>query len=146
MILMNYLQQQRCWQRTDLCTHCRKEKWSEVAQPCPTLCDPMDCSLPGSSVHGIFQARVAISFSDVTLGFPNSVSKMLLFLVCFYFSAEGEWSATYFRKRILLVLWKTHWRNGTWSGETIEEATLNVHTENVDSRDRKEKTVVRCIC
>ena len=40
---------------------------SEVAQPCPALCDCMDCSLPGSSVHGIFQARilkwVAISFS-----------------------------------------------------------------------------------
>ena len=29
-----------------------------VAQSCPTLSDPMDCSLPGSSVHGIFQARV----------------------------------------------------------------------------------------
>ena len=42
-------------------------KWSEVAQSCPTLGDPMDCSLPGSSVHGIFQAIVlewiAISFS-----------------------------------------------------------------------------------
>ena len=42
-------------------------KWSEVAQSCPTPCNPMDCSLPGSSVHGIFQARilewVAISFS-----------------------------------------------------------------------------------
>ena len=41
---------------------------SEVAQPCPTLSDPMDCSLPGSSIHGIFQARVlewgAIAFSD----------------------------------------------------------------------------------
>ena len=31
---------------------------SEVAQSFPTLSDPMDCSLPGSSVHGIFQARV----------------------------------------------------------------------------------------
>ena len=31
---------------------------SEVAQSCPTLSDPMDCSLPGSSVHGVFQARV----------------------------------------------------------------------------------------
>ena len=30
---------------------------SEVAQSCPTLCDPVDCSLPGSYVHGIFQAR-----------------------------------------------------------------------------------------
>ena len=41
---------------------------SEVAQLCPTLHDPMDCSLPGSSVHGIFQARVlewgAIAFSE----------------------------------------------------------------------------------
>ena len=40
---------------------------SEVAQSCPTLCDPISCSLPGSSVHGLFQARilewVAISFS-----------------------------------------------------------------------------------
>ena len=39
----------------------------EVAQSCPTLCDPVDCSPPGSSVHGILQARilecVAISFS-----------------------------------------------------------------------------------
>ena len=41
---------------------------SEVAQSCPTLRDPMDCSLPGSSFHGIFQARVlegaAIAFSE----------------------------------------------------------------------------------
>ena len=47
---------------------CRKVKSeSEVAQLCLTLHDPMDCSLPGSSVHGIFQARVlewvAIAFS-----------------------------------------------------------------------------------
>jgi len=34
----------------------RKVKESEVAQSCPTLCNPMDCSLPGSSVHGIFEA------------------------------------------------------------------------------------------
>ena len=31
---------------------------SEVTQSCPTLCNPMDCSLPGSSLHGILQARV----------------------------------------------------------------------------------------
>ena len=41
---------------------------SEVTESCPTLSDPMDCNLPGSSVHGIFQARVlewsAIAFSD----------------------------------------------------------------------------------
>ena len=43
------------------------ESENEVAQSFPTLCNPVDCSLPGSSVHGIFQARilewVAISFS-----------------------------------------------------------------------------------
>ena len=42
-------------------------RWGEVTQSCPTLCDPTDRSLPGSSIHGIFQARilewVAISFS-----------------------------------------------------------------------------------
>ena len=42
---------------------------SEVAQSCPTPSDPMDCGLPGSSAHGIFQARVlewgAIAFSRV---------------------------------------------------------------------------------
>ena len=48
--------------------HCMKVKSeSEVTQSCPTVSDPMDCSPPGSSVHGIFQARVlewgAIAFS-----------------------------------------------------------------------------------
>ena len=53
---------------------------SEVAQSCQTLSDPMDCSPPGSSVHGIFQARGlewgAIAFSDLQimfLYFPNSL-------------------------------------------------------------------------
>ena len=68
---------------------CKKAKWlsgealqiavkrrevkskSEFSQSCPTFSDPMDCSLPGSSVHGIFQARVlewgATAFSS---GFP----------------------------------------------------------------------------
>src|SRR5574341_884087 len=57
---------------TGVCCHslfqCMKLKSeSEVAELCPTLSDPTDCSLPGSSVHGIFQAVVlewiAISFS-----------------------------------------------------------------------------------
>ena len=43
---------------------------SDIAQSCPTLSDPMDCSPSGSSIHGIFQARVlewgAIAFSDRT--------------------------------------------------------------------------------
>ena len=74
---------------------------SEVAQLCPTLCDPMDCSLPGTSVHGIFQARVlewvAIAFSLQPLGllkyrqkfflYSSSVySCVLLFIDCSLFS------------------------------------------------------------
>ena len=53
---------------------------SEVAQSGPTLCDPMDCSLPGFSIHGIFQARVldwgAFSFS-------NRGSALLTVRLCF---------------------------------------------------------------
>ena len=48
---------------------------SEVSQSGPTLSDPTDCSLPGSSVHGSFQARVlewgAIAFSGGPITFPN---------------------------------------------------------------------------
>ena len=54
---------------------------SEVAQSCPTLRDPLDCSLPGSSAHGIFQARVlewgAIAFSIV---YPSVFFKYKVFL------------------------------------------------------------------
>ena len=50
---------------------------SEVTQSCPTLSDPMDCSLPGSSVHGIFQAGVlewgAIAFSKIARGEGNNL-------------------------------------------------------------------------
>ena len=54
---------------------------SEVVQSCPTLLDPMDRSPPGSSIHGIFQARVLewgaihlqiISLYSLTWGFPNA--------------------------------------------------------------------------
>ena len=60
------------------------ESESEVAQLCPTLSDPMDCSLPCSSIHGIFQARVlewgAIAFSGI------SVSVYLYLCVYVYIS------------------------------------------------------------
>ena len=65
---------------------------SEVAQSCPTLSDPMDHSLPGSSVHGIFQARVlewgAITFSESILKEVNpeySLEGLMLKLKPLYF-------------------------------------------------------------
>ena len=55
---------------------------SEVAQSCPTLSDPMDCSLPGFSIHGIFQARVlewgAIAFSTLFAGGSSNGMSWLL--------------------------------------------------------------------
>ena len=72
---------------------------SEVAQSRPTLSDPMDCSLPGSSIHGIFQARVlewgAIAFSmtnldsvlksrDITLTTNVHLIKAMVFPVVMY--------------------------------------------------------------
>ena len=70
------------------------ESESEVAQSCPTLCDPMDCSPPGFSVHGIFQAWilewVAISFSrgssqpreDLVLPILSTLSQKNAHLLC----------------------------------------------------------------
>ena len=55
---------------------------SEVTQSCPTPSDPMDCSLPGSSVYGIFQARVlewgAIAFSNYMYDTPQFLKKLVI--------------------------------------------------------------------
>ena len=63
------------------------ESESEVARLCPTLSDPMDCSLPGSSVHGIFQARVlewgAIAFSNIQ-------TKLLQFSISKYSDLKSD--------------------------------------------------------
>ena len=65
------------------CVKVKSER--EVAQSCPTLRDPMDCSLSGSSVHGIFQARVlewdAITFSKYFLA-HSKVSAVINILYC----------------------------------------------------------------
>ena len=73
---------------------------SEVAQSCPTLFEPMDCSLPGSSVHGIFQARVlewvAISFSR---GISPTQESNLCLLHCgqmlYHLSHQGRHTHTH---------------------------------------------------
>ena len=59
---------------------------SEVAQLCLTLSSPMDCSPPGSSVHGIFQARVlewgTIAFSEIQSEAPLKIQSMCLLAIC----------------------------------------------------------------
>ena len=67
---------------------------SYIALSCTTLCDPMDCSLPGSSVHGIFQARVlewvAISFSRGSSRFRNRTQVSHIVGRCFTVWATKE--------------------------------------------------------
>ena len=75
---------------------CMKVKsQSEVAQSCPTLRDLMDCSLPGSSVHGIFQARVlewgAIAFSDVLSRSTQFIILTQCFLYACTYSVPLAW-------------------------------------------------------
>ena len=54
-------------------TQGKRNKWvSEAAQSCPTLCDPMYCSLPGFSIHGILQARI---LEWVTISFSRASSR-----------------------------------------------------------------------
>ena len=61
---------------------------SEVAQSCLTLSDPMDCSLPGSSVHAIFQAR---ALEWVVIAFSRSLSSMAqsLFVILVVFTSSS---------------------------------------------------------
>jgi len=67
---------------------------TEVAQPCPTLSDPMDCSLPGPAIHGIFQARVlewvAIAFEIVLVYIP-----IVIYLLRVYYSYHlyNDWAS-----------------------------------------------------
>ena len=82
---------------------------SEVAQSCPTLCDPMACSLPGSSVHGIFQARVlewgAIAFSLLALNSTEDIFNNRIFLTAF------ACNITYsLRNEIIVLLQQKPWR------------------------------------
>ena len=59
---------------------------SEVAHLCPTLSDPMDCSLPGSSARGNFQARVlewgAIAFSEILTRGVQSTFTKICYIYC----------------------------------------------------------------
>ena len=92
-------------------------KWSEGAQSCPTLCDPMDCSLPHSSIHGIFQARtlewVAIYFSR---GSSQPRDRTLVSSIvgrCFTIWATTEIHLRSLLKyRLLCFTWKEVWGRG----------------------------------
>ena len=83
---------------------------SEAAQSCPTLRDPVDCSPPGSSIHGISQARVlewgAIAFSDITFRdiYLKILVRYIIFVYYFKFDIliEGNKYDIYFYNCICL--------------------------------------------
>ena len=85
----------------------------EVAQLCPTPSDPMDCSLPGSSVHGIFQARVlewvAIAFSycnnqrQIIVAIVQSLNLVQLFVTPWTEACEASLSFTISKSLLKLM-------------------------------------------
>ena len=74
---------------------------SEVAQLCLTLSNPIDCSLPGSSIHGIFQARVlewgAIAFSE-------AVREFFVFVFVFTKGNEKSWNSDKLRNDMIILV------------------------------------------
>ena len=59
----------------------------DCAQLCPTLCDPMNCSPPGSSVHGIFQARI---LERVAFSYSRGSSQLRVQTCIFWVSCIGR--------------------------------------------------------
>ena len=94
---------------------------SEVAQSCPTLSDPMDCSLPGSSAQGIFQARVlewgAIAFSL----FIATFFKCLLF--CWWLHSKMGPKC---RAEMLWYFWDLCWDMSYGKNRCVKPASLQV--------------------
>ena len=82
---------------------------SEVAQSCPTLVDPMDCSLPCSSIHGIFQARVlewaAIAFSRGSAQLRDQTRVSCIVGRCLALPSEPPGKVLFFKVRAC-------WRRG----------------------------------
>ena len=79
---------------------------SEVAQLCPTFSDPMDCSLSGSSVHGIFQARVlewgAIAFSKMMCKCMYIYMCVYVY-VCVYICLYIYWALKFYLLHLLCI-------------------------------------------
>ena len=121
-------------------TYNSTESESEVAQSCPTLCDPMDCSLPGSLIHGIFQARVlewvAISFSN---------NRVLL-------SHKNEWNNAICSSMVGPWDYHTKWRKSERERQISHGITdmchLNYDTDELscgtEAGSRTQRTALRC--
>ena len=142
--------QPHIWQPTRLChpwdspgkntgvgCHCllqcmKMKSESEVAQSCPTLHDPMDCSLPGSSVHGTSQARVlewvAIAFSNGCESWTIKKTECWRIdafeLWCWRRLLRVPWTARRSNQSILMeISLGVHWKDWCWSWNSHTLAT-----------------------
>ena len=86
-------------QSSSLTSERKKESGSQVSQSCPTLCHPMDCSPPGSSIHGIFQARI-LEWAAIPFSIPDFWSR----LISTHFTSQaGVWGGSVGLPNILKV-------------------------------------------
>ena len=85
---------------------------SEVGQSCPTLSNPMDCSLPGTSVHGIFQARVleggAIAFSLTRMQTIICDFKDVTYIKCDHFAKYANTKSLCWTPETNIMLYANH--------------------------------------
>ena len=115
---------------------------SEVTQSCPTLSDPTDCNLPGSSVHGIFQARVlewvAIAFSDTCR--YSEIITMNIYFIFLAFSTMYVCLLSYISEKAMAphsstLAWKIPWTEepdglqsvGSQSQTRLSDFTFTFH-------------------
>ena len=87
--------------------NCTEVKWSEVAQLCPTLCDPMDSSLPGSAIHGIFQARI-LEWTAISFSRGSSRPRDWTLVSCIADRCFTVWAT---REALETVLWRYNYPN-----------------------------------
>ena len=85
---------------------------SEVAQSCPTPSDSMDCSLPGSSIHGIFQARV-LEWGAIAISENENRQHQI------YSRAQGQHLEVWMEveKSVQEIAKEQHHRSKTWRGQ-----------------------------
>ena len=107
-----------------------------VSQLCPTLCDPMNCSLPGSSAHGILQARITgvgshtqgphkLNFKDFVCVCVWELERINLAEMIWVFWPLGQWAQNSSVKRCLWWLWG---RRVTQQSEANVEAVSTAHS------------------